>query len=394
MPPLLTARERLWWLAGFVLVAALLVLTRFASLDSDSVRYATLSAHLTELPVSRWIAPVWWGMTTPDAPSGYFLEHPAGLFLVPAALGRLGMPPVQAAYIFGVAAGLFGVVLTAKVVSLVTTREAARATLVLLQVMPVAFIFRIRDNQEYPMLVCLMATLAGLHGVSRSWRWLPVVALGVVGGLLVKGVFVTLILLAAALWIVVNPSGGRRDRQIVSCAAAIAILAVTAVGYDVWYAAATGGPFWRAYWARQLGPLHVSSPLSEVRTLSQHIGFYVVRLLFHPAPWSLVLIWVGWKTRALPADPRERLGAIYALVLTVATIVTLSAASRFAERYAFSCTYVVGAAGSVVAFRSGPALRRWMARLDAAVPAFPAVVWVTLVVLRLAVGPLLPRLGG
>ena len=52
--------------------------------------------------------------------------------------------------------------------------------------MPLAFIFRIRDNHEYPMLVCLLAALAGLDGVSRSWAWIVLVIaafywLGVLG---------------------------------------------------------------------------------------------------------------------------------------------------------------------------------------------------------------------
>jgi len=392
MPALLSSRERWCWLAGFLIVAGLLVAMKFASQDSDSVRYAALSVRLSMLPMRQWIAPEWWGMTTPDAPSGYFIEHPAGLFFVPAALSRVGVPPEQGAYVFGAALSLLALVLTAKVIAELTSPAAARASLVLLQIMPVAFIFRIRDNQEYPMLACLMAALLGLSFVTRSWKWILGVVAAVACGLLVKGVFVVLILLGAFGWIAVNPSGGSRARQCVALAVACLAIVAVAVAYDAWYAAATGAPFWRAYWARQLGPMRVGSAGQALATAVRHFGLYAVRLLFHPAPWSVVLVWIGWRRRSVPREPRERRGAIWAIAFTVASIALLCAASRYAERYAFSTIYVVGAMGSAVAYRTSPWLRERFEQLDAAVPALPAIVWTVLMLLRLAVGPLLPRM--
>ena len=133
----------------------------------------------------------------------------------------------------------------------------------------------------------------------------------------------------------------------------------------------------------------------------QHLGFYVLRLLFHPAPWSLALVWAMWKRTEPRGQPSEHARAAtetrslaFALSFAAASVVMLSAASRFAERYAFSATYLIGAAGVVVAWRRFPALRMALGRLEAAVPAAPAVVWLTLLVLRLALGPFLPRIGG
>jgi hypothetical protein len=72
--------------------------------------------------------------------------------------------------------------------------------------------------------------------------------------------------------------------------------------------------------------------------------------------------------------------------------VILSTASRFAERYAFSANYAIAAAGVVVAPRLWPLLRSVVERLDRAFPAFPALCWFAFVVLRLALGPFLPRI--
>ena len=397
---LLSARERVAWLAAFLFIAGVLVVTRFTSIDSDSALYASISAKLSEQPIGRWIAPEWWGLWSNTGLSGYFRECPAGLFLIPAALGRLGLPAMQASYIFGVASGLAALLLTSLVAARLTSREDGRAVLVLLQLMPVAFIFRIRDNHEYPMLVCLLVSIIGLEGVSRSWRWLPLVALGFAGGLLVKGAFVVFVLMAAALWILLNPTSGSRGRQLTASAVALAVMALVALAYDAWYRRATGGPFWAAYWTRQISPLQWDSPVGQAAMYARHIGFYILRLLFHPAPWSLVLLWEGWTRRAVAPGPSrwrnaaERRGLLFALAFAVLSVLLLSVPSRFAERYAFSATFLIGAAGVVVAGRSSPRLRALVMRADRSVPALPVLLWLALMALRLTLGPWLPRIGG
>jgi hypothetical protein len=141
--------------------------------------------------------------------------------------------------------------------------------------------------------------------------------------------------------------------------------------------------------------MRVASPLTEARVFGTHVGFYIVRLLFHPAPWSLALVWAAWRTPRVPAGTlRERRALQFAIAFTATSVLLLSAASRFAERYTFSATYIVAAAGVVAAYRTWPALRDWLNRADAGVPAFPAVVWFALLALRLAFGPWLPRIGG
>jgi 4-amino-4-deoxy-L-arabinose transferase-like glycosyltransferase len=396
---LLSGRERAIWIACFLIVSTLLVLTRFASSDPDSALYAALSAKLSQQPVARWIAPEWWGLWPQAHQTGYFREHPAGLFFIPAALGRAGVPAEQASYIFGVGAALAALVLVSYLVMRVTNREEGRAALVLLQIMPVAFVFRIRDNHEYPMLVCLLISLIGLDGVSRSWWWASLVALGFAAGLLVKGVFVVLVIIGAGLWIALNPTDApSRSRQVVACTVGLLAMAAVAWAYDVAYVRVTGESFWSAYWKRQLGPMQFESAAEHALLFVRHLGFYAIRLLFHPAPWSLVLGWTLWRNwtsgSAAATVGREKRALVLVLAFAVIWVVLLSAASRFAERYAFSATYLVGAAGVVVAYRRSQKLKTALARLDSSVPAAPAIVWLTLIVLRLALGPFLPRIGG
>jgi 4-amino-4-deoxy-L-arabinose transferase-like glycosyltransferase len=185
-----------------------------------------MAERVAELPLRNWIAPSWWGLWNG---AGLFTDHPAGLLIPPAALGAAGIPAIQASYVWGIAYALLSLLLLGRMVAAIGGPREGRWALVLLQLMPVAFVFRIRANHEYPMLLCLLVALVGLDGVRRSWWWLPVVPLALTLALLIKGVFVLLVLLAAGLWVVTNPthqpgavsraivalvlSVGRRDRE-------------------------------------------------------------------------------------------------------------------------------------------------------------------------------------
>jgi 4-amino-4-deoxy-L-arabinose transferase-like glycosyltransferase len=398
--PLTRARtDAFFWTIAFLAVAAVIVGSGFTSEDPDSALYAQISDRMSREPVARWVAPEWWGFWPEAQMTGLFREHPAGLFWLPAALGRAGIPPMQAAYVVGVGAGLGALLLIGAVIARLTSADDGRAAIVLLQLMPVAFIFRIRANHEYPMLLALALTLAGLSAVARSWRWAPLVALGLTMGLLVKGVFVVIVIAAAALWVAVNPAAEprARTRAVVALAAGALVAVAAALLYDWQYVRATGERFWTAYWQRQLGPLDIATPVEGGSALLSNVGFYATRLLWHPAPWSFALLLGLWRWRSAPGDAWRALpvaarhGLVFSVGFAAATVVILAPASRFAERYVFSATYAVGAAGAVVAYRLWPRLRAALLRADAAVPGFPAFVWLALMLLRLTVGSLLPR---
>jgi 4-amino-4-deoxy-L-arabinose transferase-like glycosyltransferase len=331
--------------------------------------------------------------------SGLFREHPAGIFLLPAALSRLGIPGEQAAYVVGIAAGLLSVLFAGMLAARLAGRSAGRAVLILIQLMPVAFIFRIRANHEYPMLVCLLAALLSLDGIRRSPWWTFGVGAALSLALVTKGVFVVLIVAGALLWIAIDPMDGRaRARQAGALVAGLAMMALVAVAYDLVYVAVTGEPFWQSYWARQLGPLRIATPLEGAASLVTNAIFYLSRLVWLPAPWSLALLTLAWRHRhglarwtAIDRAPVRR-GLLFALLFAAASVVVLSPSNRYAERYAFSATYVIAAAGIVTAWHRWPRLRAVVQQLDRRIPALPVVAWTASMLLRLGLGPLLPRL--
>lgn len=394
---LLSPAERWAWTAFFLIAATVLVAGGFSSTDPDSALYAGIADRLAQEPVRRWIAPEWWGFWPEAQMTGLFREHPAGVFLMSAALTRVGVPAAQGAYVIGVGAGLASLLLMTSLIRRITTRDEARAALVLLQLMPVAFIFRIRANHEYPILVCLLLALLGLAwiGERRPW-WMGTLALaaGLAGGLLIKGVFVVLILLAIAVWMAINPqrSDVSRGRSVLAVIAGLAAMVAVAAAYDAQYLSVTGETFWGPYWRRQLGPLSILTPLEGASTLALHVLFYISRVIWHPAPWSIALVVTLWRFRSritphflASADSRQR-GAAFAVVFAVLAILVLSPASRLAERYAFAATFAVACAGVVAALCEWPVLGARLRALDRRIPALPAVLWLLLIVLRLLLG--------
>jgi membrane associated rhomboid family serine protease len=91
---------------------------------------------------------------------------------------------------------------------------------------------------------------------------------------------------------------------------------------------------------------------------------------------------LGTKLSATPATAAEVRGLTFVLLFALAAALALSVPSRFAERYAFSAVFLIGAAGVVAAWIQWAGFRRAMERVDAAVPALPAIVWTTLALAR------------
>ena len=390
----LSRRDGVAYAAGLVVAASFIYVIHFWSHDGDSSLYAGIASHLTAEPLSRWVAPQWWALWPNSSVTELFIEHPAGVFWLPSAMGRLGLPAAESAYVVGVAASLLVLVGLARLVARVADRSAARAVLILLPWMPVAFIFRVRANHEYPMLVCLVWALVALDGVQRSWKWLLGLAAALVGALVVKGVFALFVVGACGLWLLVDPAQAREEggtwRLWLALGVSVVAMAATFVAYDAWYTQATGHAFWAAYWHRQVGPMTFASPIAQASVILRHVWFYLKHVAWHAAPWTIVLLWVAYRSLATRSigtlTSRETRSLIFVCAFVLASFVALSVPSRVAERYTFSAAFLLGATGIVAAVRHWPRIATLVGRADGAIPVLPAIVWTTLVVGRLVLG--------
>jgi hypothetical protein len=392
---LLGRKEAAAWAVALLAAWGLLAAIGFTSRDPDSAFYAAMSARLANGPLAGVIAPEWGGLWNG---TGLWQEHPVGIYLLPIALATLGYPAAQAAYAVGIATALACLLLLARLAR-AAEPSAGRSALVLLQLVPAAFVFRVRANQEYPMLLCLLVVLLALDGVRRSWAWSLAVAATLIAALLVKGVFVAIVLLGAVVWVLVNPLRvpGSIVRPLVALAGSVAAMVIAALVYDQLYARAAGTTFWAGYWRRQLGPVAGAAPGAGTLALVYHSFFYLAHLAWLSAPWGAALIALAaarvtrardtWRAQPEPL----RYATVFALLFAAAAIVLLSPSGRFAERYLFSPIFITAAIGVAAACRAWPAIPVTVAQIERRVPLLPVLVWLVLIAGRLGLGPLLPR---
>jgi hypothetical protein len=363
--------------------------------DADSRLYAEIAARMAAAPVSRWIAP--------DFPPGWYMqglfrEHPVGLFVPAALLARTGYPAAQAAYAANAVYQVLTVVLIQRLALVLVPGLEARALGWLIQLLPIAFTFRIRANQEQAVVLLLLLALLGTEGARRRPPCALLTVFGLVSLLLVKGVLAVFGPALCVLWLLVRrgTSGPTEKAAWWGIAAAAAAMAGTTLAYERLYHAATGQPFLSVYLGRQLGAAAVAQSAGVLVQKAYNAVWYLGRVIWFPFPWSLTLLaaaWAGLRGRhpggARPGVPDgtaglARDGALFAAGVAFLYVALFSLSDRRADRYIFPAYYAVGAAGAVAALRAWPGLRRLAERLDR--PWVPAAVWSATFFLHLLAG--------
>lgn len=392
------------WIVAWLITAALIAVTKFSSRDPDSQLYAGISARLAQEPVSRWIAPQWWGFWHIDGP---YVEHPFGMFVVPALLGRAGYPPDQSAYAINALYQILSFALVTSIAAAVTTAGEARALGSILQILPIAFVFRIRANQEYAVLAGVLFALYATERARHDRRWIAGMLAGFCAVLLVKGVFAVIVPVVCAVWLIAMwASGGSRRARDIPPWIAVAMMPMVAVVvawlYDSAYAHVTGQSFLALYQSRQL-PEEALTGQSPLHRTAYNLSWYLTRVGWYPFPWSLLALLVAaasvrarqWWPWRVPGDPgdgtdRGRRAVWFAFVAALALTFAFSLAHRKADRYIFPAYFLIAAAGAGPALRRFPRLARIATRLDR--PWTPAVAYVVLFLLTLLSVGHLPRI--
>jgi 4-amino-4-deoxy-L-arabinose transferase-like glycosyltransferase len=384
------------WVAALAAVALLLAFGRYDSRDPDSALYAAMSADLAARPVTEWIAPEWNGHWTLE---GLYREHPAGIFVPSALLARLGYPPDQAAYFVNAIYEILTLLLMLALAREFLPRRDSRLLVTLLLLVPIAFTYRIRANQEQPLLVFLLTMLYGIERSRASLKWAALSTGGLAGLFLVKGVFVAVAVASAAAWLVVAqvwwPNRGNGPRPWLALGIGIAALAALYAGYDAAYTGVVGERFFPWYFARQFGVASASSTAHPVAGALYSFAWYAGRIVWFAAPWSAVGalgLWRGvrWLRRPqgshrMSASRAARMrGAVFCAVVAGTYLVAFSIFQRRAERYIFPVYYLLAAWWVVYGFQLYPWIRRMSWRFTRTLyPYEQVVIWVGSVVLAM-----------
>ena len=246
-----------------------------------------LSGELAEQPVSRWIAPEWRGAWNQE---GLFREHPVGILLPSVLLIRAGVPAGQAAYIVNMLYQAAVIALIPLVAGAVVKGFEARTLAWVLQLLPVSFAYRIRGNQEHPLLMCFLALVYGTERARTSPAWALLMVVSFCGLVLVKGAFAMFALVGAALWLLVIPAprGASNRWSWMGLVAAAAAAALMMAAYETVYVRTTGESFLDFYGSTRLGQsIQLGDPRLVPHALT-NVGWYLLRLGWFAAPWSLV----------------------------------------------------------------------------------------------------------
>lgn len=400
--------ERLAWLAALVAVAVLLAASRYESRDPDSALHTAIAADLVRLPLAQWIAPTWnghWGLQGP------YREHPAGIFILPAFVARLGYPAPQAAQAVNAVYQLLTLLLMAALARLFLTRRDSRFLVTLLLLLPIAFIYRVRANQEQPLLMCLLAAFYGIERSRTSLWWAALAAAGLVGLFLVKGVFVVVALAALGCWLLVGEwqwgSRPGRARPWLALGISAAALAAACWAYDAAYHSVAGEPFFGWYLGRQFGVANAAATAPRETGVLVTFVWYLGRIAWYTAPWILVAaagLWLSvarrrpWRSQREPEPgPRRQewtRGAVLCAVLSAVYLIAFSAFQRRADRYIFPVYFALAAWWAAYGLRRFPSIRRGTWRLSrTCYPYDQAILWLVLVGLAMIAPSLnLPRI--
>jgi hypothetical protein len=414
------------WVGAIAVSFLLIALLRFTSGDPDSTVYAGISSRLATEPFSRWIAPEWWGYWGFTGP---FREHPIGILVLPALIGRIGYPALQAAYAVNGLFQIASIVLVQVIAAHLVRPREARALGWVVQLMPIAFVFRVRANQEYAVLA---GVLLGLLATERSCRrpaWASITALAFAWTLLVKGIFGFLVPITCGVWLAMTgwvdgpaqrrERGGGRFRLTAAWVALALVLLVapTVAGvYELAYVGATGDSFLAFYTGPRLNPEAVAG--GALSRVAYNTIWYTARLAWYAFPWSLVgltafAIWArrlrtetaanaGLTTDRSAAEGTGRTGVCaegidgdaarglcFAIAASFLLVLLFAVSDRKADRFIFPAYYFMATVGGVAAVRYSPALSRIVEGLDR--PWVPAACWTSLFLLRLATGSHLPQ---
>ena len=377
--------------AWTVVIAALsmaLAALGYRTRDPDSVLYARIAADMSGAPRERWIAPDWPRGTYAH---GRYQEHPVGVFVLPALLARLGYPAEQAAYVVNALYQVATLLLVPALAAALADRRHAWRLSSLLQLVPIAFVYRIRANQEAAILLCLVLALLGTERSRErpAYALLTIVALDVLA--LVKGLVVIPAFLACAAWLIASAIGRRRTaRGWIGLGLAAAAVVVTTAAYEAAYVQATGESFLDYYFGRaaRADP----NPASAVSDTLYNLVWYGARVVWFAAPWSLLgLAAMGWRRGSADATARGRGGLFFLLATTILYLLFFSLGERRAERYIFPVYFLVASGGALAAQGRWPRIERVLRPLDSRF-APPAVFAVT-AALHLLGGALdLPRI--
>ena len=381
------------WLLVLLGVGVLLPLIGFEARDPDSSLYAAMAADLSSRPVSQWLTPEWRGQWGNE---GLFREHPVGIFLPSAALASLGYPAAQAAYLVNAVYQVLTLVLLQRLAAFYVPGAVARSLAWIIQLLPIAFAYRIRANHEQAVVLCLIAALYATVRSRSDARWMVVTTLACLYMFLVKGLLMAFAPISCAWLLLVSrwasPHRGVRDVYAwAGLPVAVCVTGAAAGLYEFVYLFTTGESFFAVYLEKWTSLGFQTGAQSWVLQKGDNFFWHLGRLLWFAFPWSLAACWAAWSLKGelgqlrndapQSRDDEQKRRALEGLVIGLGIVALyiglLSLSNHRADRYLFPGYIVLGACGAAVAGWDRGSARRTVLAMDRWHPYTPMLVYCT-----------------
>jgi hypothetical protein len=375
----------------------LLVAVNLHAVDSDSRLHIGLIIRLNTLPVSRWIAPEWWGLWNFQ---GLYREHPVGILILPLILSRLGFPSAQAPFLANAIYQVLSLVIVQYIAAAVVPALEARTLSWMLQLIPIAFTYRIRANHEQAVLLLFLVAIWAVEKSRTDARWIGLLVFSAAAAVLVKGVFVVWLFIGCGAWLLiiknegkVPPNGQFRTRlrldkrAWIGFAVSVAVVLTVVAGYEFLYRQVTHESFLAVYFGRQIGAAVVANGPSHLIQKLSNFVFYSTRLLWFSFPGTLaVLAVISNRNKLGSMKARARQAFIFSVGVSLLYVVLFSLSDRRADRYIFPAYYLFASCGIISVAYQSAWFHRFMERWDRHHQIFTPLLWLVLFCLNLASG--------
>jgi 4-amino-4-deoxy-L-arabinose transferase-like glycosyltransferase len=397
-PGLSTTTSWLAWGCVLAVAAIMLVVVNVRAADSDSGLHIGFVERLNTLPVSRWIAPEWGGLWGFE---GLYREHPIGILIPPLILSKLGFPASQAPFLANAIYQVLSLLIIQNIAATVVPAVEARGLSWMLQLIPIAFTYRIRANHEQAVLLLFLVALWSIEKSRKDSRWISLLVFSTTAAVLVKGVFAAWLFIGCAAWLLIIRNKDnvqprerfqnqlRLDRRAwiglaISFAAVLGVIA----GYEYLYRQATQESFLAVYVSRQIGAAAAAKGPSYLVQKLSNLVFYGGRLLWFAFPGSLAVLAALWRrSKREPVPGRTRQAFVFSVGVSLLYVLLFSLSDRHADRYIFPAYYLFAACGMIAAAYQSAWVHRILERWDRHHQVFTPLLWLILFGLNLASGP-------
>jgi 4-amino-4-deoxy-L-arabinose transferase-like glycosyltransferase len=258
--------------------------------------------------------------------------------------------------------------------------------------LPIAFVYRIRANQEYPLLVLVLVALYATERSRAGAGWIFVTAAAAVALFLVKGIFVVFVPVLCALWLLLVRRDSRESTAWPWAGIVLSVVAVAlaATGYEVLYRRMAGDSFFSYYIEQRLGSntgLNADA-VPRVTDRLSNVLWYGARVIWFATPGSLILVLAAFRRGRSTARLSPALA--YCLAVAAVYVTVMSLGSNRADRFVFPAYFSIGVGGAVVAMRRWARVEqaaRWIERRE---PYGTPLLWFVLFMLTFLTASRLP----